>query len=99
MHALQSVATPAWNTDQRRGAAATRRPFGVRATSSAAVGVGIYSVSPFYDAAPPRAGLLLGYAALDERDIRLGIERLARLIATGTAAAPRRARRLPRRAL
>jgi GntR family transcriptional regulator / MocR family aminotransferase len=43
-------------------------------------GVGIYSVAP-YDLTPPRrAGLLLGYAGLDEAAIRTGIERLAMVV-------------------
>ncbi|MBX3023519.1 PLP-dependent aminotransferase family protein [bacterium] len=62
-----------------RDVPATR--IGALARAAAEVGVGIYSVSPFYATPPARAGLLLGYAALDERDIRLGVERLARLIA------------------
>jgi hypothetical protein len=53
---------------------------GALCRAAAEVGVGLYPVSPFYEAPPPRAGLLLGYAALDERDIRIGVERLARLV-------------------
>ena len=53
---------------------------GALCRAAAEVGVGLYPVSPFYDAPPPRAGLLLGYAALEERDIRIGVERLARLV-------------------
>jgi GntR family transcriptional regulator/MocR family aminotransferase len=53
---------------------------GALARAAAAAGVGIYPVSPFYEAPPARAGLLLGYAALDEREIRVGVERLARLL-------------------
>jgi len=33
---------------------------------------------------PTRAGLLLGYAGLDESEIREGIERLARVTRLGT---------------
>jgi len=54
---------------------------GALCRAAAEVGVGLYPVSPFYDAPPPRAGLLLGYSALEERDIRIGVERLARLVA------------------
>lgn len=61
-------------------------------------GVGIYPVAPYYLTPPPRAGLLLGYAGLDESAIRAGIERLATVLpsdhrqglgatAAGTAAA------------
>ena len=39
--------------------------------------VGIYPISPFYSARPRRAGILLGYAALDESAISEGIHRLA----------------------
>ena len=38
---------------------------GALCRAAAEVGVGLYPVSPFYDVPPPRAGLLLGYAALD----------------------------------
>jgi GntR family transcriptional regulator/MocR family aminotransferase len=44
---------------------------------AAAAGVGVYSVRPFYQRAPTRAGLLLGYASLDEEAIREGVRRLA----------------------
>jgi GntR family transcriptional regulator/MocR family aminotransferase len=43
--------------------------------------VGIYPVAPYYLTPPPRAGLLMGYASLDEREIRAGVERLARVLA------------------
>lgn len=62
----------------------------VRAAADA--GIGIYPVSAYYDAPPPRAGLLLGYAALDEREIRIGIERLAQLLGSGGRRGPRRSR-------
>src|SRR5580765_247357 len=46
----------------------------------ARAGVGIYSVAPYY-AGPPRcAGLLFGYAALTEAEIRAGVRRLAELL-------------------
>jgi GntR family transcriptional regulator/MocR family aminotransferase len=45
-----------------------------------AEGVGIYSVAPYYIDPPERAGLLLGYASLSERDIREGVARLARIM-------------------
>jgi DNA-binding transcriptional MocR family regulator len=42
--------------------------------------VGIYSVAPYY-AEPLRcAGLLFGYAALTEGEIRAGVRRLAELL-------------------
>src|SRR5262245_18139648 len=40
-------------------------------------GVGLYTADPFYAKRPDRTGILLGYAALRERDIREGIRRLA----------------------
>ena len=52
--------------------------------TAAARGLGIYPVSPYYIKPPRRAGLLLGYACLTEREIRDGIALLARLArATG----------------
>lgn len=44
-------------------------------------GVGLYSMAPFYASPPPRAGLLFGYAALREPDIRAGVRRLADAVA------------------
>jgi GntR family transcriptional regulator/MocR family aminotransferase len=39
--------------------------------------VGIHPISPFYATRPRRAGILLGYAALDEAAIAEGVRRLA----------------------
>ena len=39
--------------------------------------VGVQPVSPFYAARPRRAGVLLGYAALDEAEIAEGVRRFA----------------------
>jgi GntR family transcriptional regulator/MocR family aminotransferase len=47
---------------------------------SASAGVGVYPAAPCYLRPPPRAGLLLGYASLDEAEIRRGIERLAQCV-------------------
>jgi GntR family transcriptional regulator/MocR family aminotransferase len=47
---------------------------------AAARGLGIYSVAPYYLRRPRRAGLLLGYANLRERDIREGIALLAGVV-------------------
>jgi GntR family transcriptional regulator/MocR family aminotransferase len=44
---------------------------------AAKAGVGIYPVTPYYMRPPERAGLLLGYAGLNEGQIRAGIERLS----------------------
>jgi len=41
------------------------------------VGVGVYSVHPFYRGRAPCAGLLMGFGALTETEIREGIRRLA----------------------
>jgi GntR family transcriptional regulator/MocR family aminotransferase len=47
---------------------------------AAAAGVGVYPVGGFFTEPPRRAGLLFGYAALSEADIRAGIRRLAAVI-------------------
>lgn len=49
-------------------------------SDAAAIGVGIYPIAPYFMHAPKRAGLLLGYASMDEKMIREGIERLSRLL-------------------
>ena len=46
---------------------------------AARAGVGIYPVAPFYAEPPRRAGLLFGYAALTDSEIRAGVRRLAEL--------------------
>ena len=46
------------------------------------LGVGVYSVTPFYSTPPPQAGLLLGYASLSEKDIIEGVRRLATVLTT-----------------
>ena len=43
-------------------------------------GVGVYPITPFYLTPPSRAGLLLGFASLQEKEIEEGIQRLARLL-------------------
>ena len=47
---------------------------------AAKAGVGIYSVAPSYAEPPRRAGLLFGYAALTEAEIRAGVRRLAEIL-------------------
>jgi GntR family transcriptional regulator/MocR family aminotransferase len=47
---------------------------------AARAGVGVYSVAPSYVEPPRRAGLLFGYAALTEAEIRAGIRRLAEVV-------------------
>lgn len=44
-------------------------------------GVGVYPVTPYYLTPPPAAGLLLGYAGLDEAAIREGVRRLGQALA------------------
>jgi GntR family transcriptional regulator/MocR family aminotransferase len=48
------------------------------ADEAARAGVGLYPVTPYYLRPPARAGLLIGYACLDEPDIRRGIAVLSR---------------------
>lgn len=43
---------------------------------AAVAGVGLYPIAPYYTRAPKRSGLLFGYAALTEAEIRAGIRRL-----------------------
>jgi GntR family transcriptional regulator / MocR family aminotransferase len=45
--------------------------------AAASAGVGVYPVAPYYLGEPASAGLLLGYAALDEREIAAAIRLLA----------------------
>jgi GntR family transcriptional regulator/MocR family aminotransferase len=45
--------------------------------SAERVGVGLYTVDPFYATPPKRTGILLGFAPLMPADIREGIRRLA----------------------
>jgi GntR family transcriptional regulator/MocR family aminotransferase len=47
---------------------------------AAGAGVGIYPVTPCYAEPPRRAGLLFGYAALTEAEIRAGVRRLAEVL-------------------
>jgi GntR family transcriptional regulator/MocR family aminotransferase len=51
-------------------------------------GLGIYSIAPYYLEHPRRAGLLLGYASLGEREIREGIALLARVLRESAASPP-----------
>lgn len=46
------------------------------------MGVGVYSVGPFYTSPPDRVGLVIGYASLTEAEIRHGIRRLATALAS-----------------
>ncbi|MEW6643217.1 MAG: PLP-dependent aminotransferase family protein [Pseudomonadota bacterium] len=54
-------------------------------TRALAAGIGLHPITPLYDPAAPaerpdKAGIVLGYAALDERTIRHGIRRLATVL-------------------
>jgi GntR family transcriptional regulator/MocR family aminotransferase len=53
------------------------RALGRVIAAAAQAGVGVYPVAPYYIEPPRRAGLILGYASLTERQIRTGISRLA----------------------
>jgi GntR family transcriptional regulator/MocR family aminotransferase len=48
--------------------------------AAAQIGVGIYPVAPYFLHAPRRAGLLLGYASMDEPLIAEGIARIAKVL-------------------
>ena len=52
------------------------------ARAAEAHGVDAQPLSAFYLTEPPRAGLVLGYAAFDRREIREGVERLAQALET-----------------
>ncbi len=59
-----------------------KREAELRARADAA-GIGIYPISPLYDPnldRPDRVGLVMGYAALDERSIADGVRRLSVII-------------------
>jgi GntR family transcriptional regulator / MocR family aminotransferase len=47
---------------------------------AARAGVGLYSIEPYYTQPTRRAGLLFGYAALSETEIRAGIQRLRQIL-------------------
>ena len=69
-----------------------KREAELRARANAA-GIGIYPVSPLYDpklGQPDRVGLVMGYAALDERSIPDGIRRLADIVRDFEAGSARR---------
>jgi GntR family transcriptional regulator/MocR family aminotransferase len=57
-------------------------PIARAARKAADAGVGVYSVAPYYLNPPRRTGILLGYAALDERRIREGVARLAEALSS-----------------
>jgi GntR family transcriptional regulator / MocR family aminotransferase len=61
-----------WIAGMRAG-----RPLAALIARAAHSGVGIYPVSRYYLTPPREAGLVLGYAGLNESAIRAGIERLA----------------------
>jgi GntR family transcriptional regulator/MocR family aminotransferase len=61
-----------------RGAAG--RSAGAIARRAAGAGVGIYPITPHYVTPPAEAGFILGYSGLAVRDIRAGVDRLARVL-------------------
>jgi GntR family transcriptional regulator/MocR family aminotransferase len=61
----------AWVKGKRGG------PVRDAAARAEAAGIGLYPADPFYATPPGRTGILLGFGALRERDIRDGIRRLA----------------------
>ena len=61
----------------------TPQQLGACIDCAARAGVGLYPVTPYYLMPPPRAGLLLGYAAMAEDDIRAGVQRLAAVLDHG----------------
>ncbi|MBI3707042.1 MAG: PLP-dependent aminotransferase family protein [Proteobacteria bacterium] len=56
------------------------RDIGSIIARAAGVGVGVYSIHPYYSRPPRRAGLIFGYASLTEAEIRAGIRRFAQII-------------------
>lgn len=62
-----------------------------------AANIGLYAVSPLYDARssqPDRVGLVMGYAALDERGIAHGVRRMAEIVGRLESRGPRKRGRL-----
>lgn len=58
-----------------------------------AAGIGLYAISPLYDARsgqPDRVGLVMGYAALDERSIARGVRMMADIIREMETRGPRK---------
>lgn len=47
---------------------------------AAALGVGVYGISPYFLKKPSQPGILLGYSRLREREIREGIRRLSQVL-------------------
>jgi GntR family transcriptional regulator/MocR family aminotransferase len=64
----------AWLRDVRPGELRTLRDLAARRD------VGIHLLAPFYAMRPRRAGIMLGYAALDEAAITEGVRRLAQAL-------------------
>jgi GntR family transcriptional regulator / MocR family aminotransferase len=66
---------------------------------TSAAGIGLYAVSPLYDAKlgkPDRVGLVMGYAALDDRSIAQGVHRMADIIRELESRGPRKRGRVRR---
>jgi GntR family transcriptional regulator/MocR family aminotransferase len=60
------------------------KPLQALVARAARAGVGVYPASGCFLTPPKRAGLLLGYAGVDESGIREGIARLARVARSRT---------------
>jgi GntR family transcriptional regulator/MocR family aminotransferase len=58
----------------------------VAARQAADYDVVVPPLSAYYSVVPPRGGVLLGYAAFSESEIRAGVQRLARVWTAGAAA-------------
>jgi GntR family transcriptional regulator / MocR family aminotransferase len=56
---------------------------GVFIDEASQAGLGLYPITPYYLTPPSRAGLLLGYAAMTEEDIRAGVQCLAAVLDHG----------------
>lgn len=60
---------------------------------AAAVGVGIYPLAPYYLDPARCAGLILGYASLNEHDLRAGVRALAEALGAASRSSSRAAER------
>jgi GntR family transcriptional regulator/MocR family aminotransferase len=58
------------------------RDTGALIERAASAGIGIHPIGAFFSRAPHRAGLLFGYAALTEAEIRTGIRRFSEIVRT-----------------
>jgi GntR family transcriptional regulator / MocR family aminotransferase len=47
---------------------------------AAALGVGVYGISPYFLSTPRRNGFMLGYSRMKEGDIRAGVRLLSQVL-------------------